>query len=120
MARITIRRGASVFGASAFIGLALAAPAIAKPMPGPNASTGTVTHGSEYISPDQQRAYEFHYGPSSGPGSTASTPSVTTIKADDGALEFLQIGAGALAGVALAGAAAVAMSKTRRQQALQA
>jgi hypothetical protein len=120
MGRITIRRGASVFGASALIGLALAGPATAKPMPGPNASPGTVTHGQEYISPDQQRAYESHYGPSSGSGVTAPTPVVKTITTDDGALDFLQIGAGALAGFALAGATTVAMGKSHRRQALQA
>ena len=79
-----------------------------------------MTHGQEYISPDQQRAYESHYGPSSGSGVTAPAPMVKTITIDDGALDFLQIGAGALAGFALAGATAVAMSKSHRRQALQA
>ena len=107
MAHSTLRRGAFALGASALIGLALAAPATARPVPGPSASIGVVTHGPAYNSPDWQRGHASNAGPA------LPVPRVSTL-VDDNAVEYLQVGAGALAGMALAGATAVVVGRRHR------
>jgi len=78
------RRTASAFAASALVALVVAAPAAARQDPG----TGGV---------DQVAAVP------------ASAPPI--IEVDDDAVEMLQIGAGLLAGLALAGAGAAMVSR---------
>jgi hypothetical protein len=82
---ISVRRIGSALGACALTALILAAPAAAQPDPG--------TGGRDFPV-------------SSAPGPQSPLPPV-----DDDALELLQVGAGLLAGVALAGAGAALVSR---------
>jgi hypothetical protein len=127
MARITIRRGASALGASALIGLALAGPASARLDPGdrtPVSSGSSVTAGdvrhhdtvaSQGLSNAQLLRLEKQYGHTMKP--EAPRPSVKIITVDSNAIEYLQVGAGALAGMALAGAGALVLSQAHRRSA---
>jgi hypothetical protein len=85
----TIRRGAAALGVSGLIALTLAGPAAARPDPGtgerPQCTSG---------------CYEG--------GATSSTQ---IFRVDDNAVEFLQLGAGVLAGIALAGAGLAVASR---------
>jgi hypothetical protein len=90
MAQHTLRRGASALGVAGLLALALAAPASARQDKG---------NGS------------LHDDITTGPPS--SVPTKIVFK-DDGALEYLQVGAGALAGMTLAGGAAVAVGRRHR------
>ena len=98
-------------GAAAIIGFASTSPASARQDPG----EPTLKHVRPNISmPYDQRVYENHYGTTSG---TPKVMPVTQIlRVDDDALEYLQIGLGAMGGLALAGAAAGAGGARRRQQ----
>ena len=81
-----IRRAATVAGATAFFALSMAAPASARVDPGTGSS-------------EEQHCSVSCY---SGPGVTA--PESTTPRVDENGIEVLQLGAGILAGMALAGA----------------
>lgn len=86
----SIRRAASVAGATGLVVLSLAGPASAKPDPG----TGTLPKA------DCSTSSCYQGQPRSGDSQT-----VTVFRnIDDNAVEVLQLGAGILAGVALAGA----------------
>ena len=82
----SIRRTGSALGACALTALLLAAPATAQPDPG--------TGGRDFQ-----------------PGTSVPRPQGPTTGADDDALELLDVGAGILAGVALAGAGAALVSR---------
>ena len=91
----SIRRAASILGATGLIALSMAGPASARPDPG----TGGAHEWTQWSEP--------YKGGSAG---SAMTP---TNSVDDNAVEVLQLGAGILAGVALAGAGmAVASRRT--------
>jgi hypothetical protein len=85
-----IRRAASVFGATGLVALSLAGPASARQDPGagdlPRCTTGCFEGGT-----------------------TPGTTQLTAI--DDNAVEYLQLGAGVLAGIALTGAGAAVASR---------
>jgi multidrug efflux pump subunit AcrA (membrane-fusion protein) len=83
-----VRRGAAALGVSVLIALSLAGPAAAKQDP----STG-----------------DLHGTVSTVPRDPHPTPRV--IRVDDNALEYVQIGGGLLAGMALAGAGATLVSR---------
>lgn len=89
----SIRRAASILGATGLIALSMAAPASARPDPG----TGGAHEWTQWSEPYQG-------------GSTGSTLTPTS-SADDNAVEVLQLGAGILAGVALAGAGVAVASR---------
>lgn len=89
MAQHTLRRGASALGVAGLLALALAAPASARPDKG----NGSLHEEGPFVPP---------------------TSTTKIVFKDDGALEYLQVGAGALAGMALAGSAAVAVGRRHR------
>lgn len=89
MAHDTLRRGASALGVAGLLALALAAPASARQDRG----TGSLHEDSPFTTPHSTTKIVFK---------------------DDGALEYLQVGAGALAGMTLAGGAAVAVGRRHR------
>ena len=94
----SIRRAASIAGATGLIALSLAGPASARPDPG--------TGGSE----------ESRCSVSCFEGGAAYTPVTQVFRVDDNAIEVVQLGAGLLAGFALAGAGlAVASRRTHAQ-----
>lgn len=86
------RRWAGALGATGLLTLALAAPASARPDPG----TGGL-----------------HERTGQPEATTFEVPPPILIPVDDNAVEYLQLGAGILAGIALAGAGAVAASRYR-------
>jgi hypothetical protein len=90
MSRITtIRRAAAAGGATGLIALSLAGPAAARPDPG----TGELTHCTS-------DCYQ---------GGSPATSAVLT--ANDNAVEYVQLGAGVLAGIALTGGAVAVLSR---------
>ena len=86
----SVRRTGSALGACALTALLLAAPAAARPDPG--------TGGTDFP-----------------PGSSVSLPPGPSNGVDDDAVELLQVGAGILAGIALAGAGAALLSRRRHE-----
>ena len=91
----TLRRAASIAGATGLVALSMAGPASARPDPGSG-------------SPGEQHCTVSCYeggtiGGSSGAG--------TVLTVSDNGLQVLQIGAGLLAGVALAGAGMAVVSR---------
>jgi hypothetical protein len=88
----SIRRAASIVGATGLIALSMAGPASARPDPG----TGSPA--------EQHCSVSCYQGPDSG-GITLPQPP------DGSGVEVLQLGAGILAGVALAGAGLAAASR---------
>jgi hypothetical protein len=89
----SIRRSASVLGATGLIALSLAGPASARQVPG---------NGDWAEQHCSANCYE---------GPTQAGSPTRVIKIDDNAVEVLQLGAGVLAGLALAGAGAAAFSR---------
>lgn len=85
----SVRRTGSALGATALLALLLAAPAAARPDPG--------TGGRDF-----------------GPVTTQPEPLPPAIPMDDEAVEYLQVGVGILAGIALAGAGAALVSRRRQ------
>lgn len=79
-------RTSGLLAATALAGILLAAPAEARPDPG--------TGGRDFA-----------------PGTSVPSPKGPPIIVDDGAVEYLQLGAGLIAGVALAGAGAAMVSR---------
>jgi hypothetical protein len=90
----TARRGAAALGASGLIALSVAGPAVARQDP----STGGLHE----------------------PSVTIPLPAVLTpppvIRIDDNAIEYIQVGAGLLAGMALTGAGAALVSRRNHAQ----
>ena len=87
----SLRRSAAVFGATGLIALSIAGPASARQVPG----------NGDWA--DQHCSVNCYEGPSG-----RTTPTITI---DDNGVEVLQLGAGLLAGIALAGAGAAAFSR---------
>jgi hypothetical protein len=92
--RAARRTSLATIGAAALVGLAMAGPASARPDDGEKAPQRTNLVVSEPRTPQPK-------------------PVTRTIRIDDNALEALQIGLGALGGLALAGAAAGTVSVRR-------
>jgi hypothetical protein len=90
----SIRRSAGLLGASGLIALSMAAPASAREVPG----------NGDWA--DQHCSTNCYEGGTTGVG--RGTPSISI---DDTGVEVLQLGAGLLAGLALAGAGAAAFSR---------
>jgi hypothetical protein len=121
------RRIASALGATALLGMALAAPAMAAQDPGDGAPSVSTTTSQFPTGLDRQRregtAPTLHRGGQVG-GFTYSTElstlpqqatkpqsAPTIVIRDNDAVEYIQVGAGMLAGFALAGAAAAVVSR---------
>lgn len=85
----SIRRTAAVAGTAGIIALSMAAPASARPDPG---------NGSQSEWSCRSLCYE---GGTEGTSGSGLVPNVITT--DDNAIELLQLGAGVLGGIALAG-----------------
>lgn len=90
----SIRRSASILGATGLIALSMAGPASAREVPGNGDPT------EQYCSTS---CYEG--------GTTLVDTSSGPTRGDGGTVEYLQLGAGLLAGLALAGAGAAAFSR---------
>ena len=90
----SIRRSASIVGAAGLIALCMAGPASARPDPG--------TGGSGEL----RCSTSCYPGGSTGASDVGGGPAI-----DDNGVEVLQLGAGLLAGLALAGAGAAAVSR---------
>ena len=90
----SIRRSASLLGATGLVALSMAGPASAREVPG----------NGDWA--DQHCSVSCYEG-----GTTADTNSGSTSRGDGGTLEIAQLGAGLLAGLALAGAGAAAFSR---------
>jgi hypothetical protein len=90
----SLRRSASILGATGLIALSLAGPASAREVPG----------NGDWA--DQHCSSNCYEGPSSSGAGTAGLPGV-----DGPTVEYVQLGAGLLAGIALAGAGAAALSR---------
>ena len=89
----SLRRSAAALGATGLIALTIAGPASARQVPG----------NGDWA--DQHCSVSCYEGGTSGSTRTLSNP------IDDNGVEVLQLGAGLLAGLALAGAGAAAFSR---------
>ena len=89
----SIRRSASILGATGLVALSMAGPASAREVPG----------NGDWA--DQRCSVNCYEGP------VPTGSSTRVIRIDDNAVEVMQLGAGLLAGVALAGAGAAAFSR---------
>ena len=89
----SIRRSASLLGATGLIALSMAGPASAREVPG----------NGDWA--DQHCSVSCYVGGTTADPNSGSTPR------GDGTLEIAQLGAGLLAGLALAGAGAAALSR---------
>ena len=89
----SLRRSAAVFGATGLIALSIAGPASARQVPG----------NGDWA--DQHCSVGCYEGGTTGSTRTLSNP------IDDNGVEVLQLGAGLLAGLALAGAGAATFSR---------
>jgi hypothetical protein len=103
MTHIDGRRVAAGLGLALVLGATVAAPASAKQDPGPRP---TVTL------PYSQDVYENHYGTQVAPPVPPAQPRIQLRRIDDNAVEYVQLGGGVLAGIALAGAG-MAMASRR-------
>lgn len=97
--RTSIRRTAAIVGTSGIIALSMAAPASARQDPG----TGNQQEWS-----CRSLCYE---------GGTPGSNVTSSLTADDGTIEVVQLGAGVLAGVALAGAGLAVATRRRHAHA---
>jgi hypothetical protein len=107
--RTSIRQALTVAGATGILAFSVAAPASARPDPGELFGSGGTTSrpdGSILQNP-----------PASD--SSITTPGPVTVRIDDNAVEVLQLGAGVLAGVALAGAGLAVASRRSHRHAAQ-
>jgi hypothetical protein len=89
-----IRRSASVLGATGLIALSMAGQASARDLPG----------NGDWA--DQHCSTSCYEG-----GTLLNTNPAPAPRVDGGAVEYVQLGAGLLAGIALAGAGAAAFSR---------
>lgn len=92
----TIRRSAALFAATGLIALSMAGPASAREVPG----------NGDWA--DQHCSVSCYEGSNT---TGAGTPVTEVFRVDDNAIELLQLGAGLLAGVALAGAGMAVASR---------
>jgi hypothetical protein len=107
MKKSILGRAVAVLGLGLVLGATVALPADARQDPGP---TPTVTL------PYSQDVYERHYGTQVEPATPAYRPITRIVRVDDNEMEVLQLAAGVLAGIALAGTgAAVASRRTHAQ-----
>ena len=90
----SIRRSASIAGAAGLIALSMAGPASARAVPG----------NGDWS--DQHCSTSCYEG-----GTPLTTNPGPASRVDGGAVEYVQLGAGLLAGIALAGAGAAALSR---------
>jgi hypothetical protein len=90
----TIRRSATILGATGLVALSMAGPASARQVPG----------NGDWA--DQHCSTSCYVG-----GTTGVSQRTPSIGIDDNGVEVLQLGAGLLAGLALAGAGAAAFSR---------
>ena len=119
------RRSAAALGATALLATVLAAPALASQDPGPDGS-GTTSQfpygldrtqreGGNTNGIDRNRqlgGFTYSTEVSTLPQSPAAQePSTRIVFRDNDAVEYLQVGAGVLAGIVLAGAAAAVISR---------
>lgn len=88
----TIRRGAAALGTSGLIALSLAGPASARPISGTGSQQELGCTTSCYAG-----------------GATSGGPPI--VRVDNSAIEYLQLGGGLLAGIALAGAGMAVASR---------
>jgi len=87
-----LRRGAATVGAAGLIALLLAGPAAARPDPGTGGSHERPQGSSAVTGPDEQVTAQV-------------------LRVDDGAWEYLQIGTGLAAGLALGGTGMLLVSR---------
>ncbi|WP_161988529.1 hypothetical protein [Pedococcus bigeumensis] len=90
----SIRRAASILGATGLIALSMAGTASAREVPGNGGAEELRCSTNCYQGPDAQ-----------------PTNLTTILRVDDNAIEVLQLGAGLFAGIALAGAGAALASR---------
>ena len=91
---VSIRQGAAALGAAGLLALSLAGPAMARQDPGGGAPE-----------PPSQRSSACHYlNQCDASGGAVPRTQPRTIAIDDNALEYLQLGAGVMTGLALGGA----------------
>jgi len=111
----TLRRTASALGATALLGMALAAPAMAAQDPGdalPAADATTTVNGTVNGAERERREGGIYYAQFDATPQKAATSSAPTILLmEDHSVEYVQVAAGVVAGIALAGAGAVALSR---------
>jgi hypothetical protein len=125
----SLRRTASALGATALLGTVLAAPAMARPDPGTDGSYVDSTTAASQFPTGLHRSQRE--GDTSGPDRDAQLGGFTqpgersmlpqnqaprqsapiVVFRDNDAVEYLQVGAGVLAGIALAGAGAAVISR---------
>ena len=111
----TFRRTASALGATALLGMALAAPAMAAQDPGdavPAVDATTTVNGTVNGAERERREGGIYYPQFDATPQKAATSSAPTILLmEDHSVEYVQVAAGVVAGIALAGAGAVALSR---------
>lgn len=111
----SLRRTASALGATALLGMVLAAPAMARPDPGeggPAVDSSTATSQFPYGLERERREGGTMVQPAPRQAPEVAKPAQPTIVfMEDDAVEYLQIGAGVIAGIALVGAGAVVASR---------
>jgi hypothetical protein len=129
MAHNPIGRGAAALAAAGLMTLALTAPANARPDEGSGEQHGQTATSQEILPGDIRHAegsslsadplkslmnhYRYSYK-SSFSTPVTPVPRVITVAVDDNSLEYLQVGAGLTGGIALTGAAALALSRRHR------
>ena len=105
MTHTSRRRGARALGVAAILVLAVGGPATARQ------DAGDVTpHGSQATSQVTDEQYRCHYLNDCTGSATSTTPGRTL---DATGIEYLQVGAGVLAGMGIAGAGMAAASRRR-------
>jgi hypothetical protein len=106
------RRSAAALGATALLATVLAAPAMASQDPGTGGS-GTTSQAPNGIDRNRQLGgFTYSTEVSTLPQQPAAQePSTRIVFRDNDAVEYLQVGAGVLAGIVLAGAAAAVISR---------
>ncbi|WP_353950721.1 hypothetical protein V6K52_13925 [Knoellia sp. S7-12] len=97
------RRAAAAVAATALAGLITITPAHSEAGPGDD---GVIT-------PAEVRVWENEHSLTPGGGGGAPAPKSPTLTIDDNAVEYLQVGLGALAGIALAGGVAASAARHR-------
>jgi len=103
----TAHRTASALAAASLLALLLAAPAAARPDPGYGFGPVTTTASPASVDHEGLRPAQR-----TDPGPVPQNPT-SIVRVDDDAVEILQIGAGILAGIALAGAGASLVARRR-------
>jgi len=112
----SLRRTASAVGATALLGVLLAAPATAGQDPGtggPTVGSSTSSQVPTGVDRNRQLGGFTYSGEVSTLPQTATKPQAVPIVVfrDNDAIEYLQVGAGVLAGIVIAGAGAVIVSR---------